>query len=177
MVHTAFELWGEWDIFGDASQRSLVDLEILANDMADRYADYPPEISPEQQEHLATTVKNWSIEHGLTVRPAPSFVAQDLDPHGILATNAPVTLFPSPFPRACFEQAKSLQKAYNELYAAISNDEDWLENIMREYDYISIAFLYDPVTSQVHRVLDAVLSPVTSLLLRVVPRIAPLVSH
>jgi hypothetical protein len=97
------------------------------------YASYPPEIPPEQQAYLVQTVKNWSAEHGLLVRPSPAFISSDVNPNGVLATNAPVTLFPSPFPKACFEQARSLQKAYNELYAAIASDQAWLEDIMKEY--------------------------------------------
>jgi glutathione synthase len=97
------------------------------------YASYPPETPPEQQAYLVQTVKNWSAEHGLLVRPSPAFISSDVNPNGVLATNAPVTLFPSPFPKACFEQARSLQKAYNELYAAIASDQAWLEDIMKEY--------------------------------------------
>jgi len=95
--------------------------------------NYPPEIASAESEQLLFTIKDWSIAHGLTVRPPPALVASDADPHGILATTAPVTLFPSPFPRVCFEQAKSIQKAYNQLYAAISQDEGFLQAIVKEY--------------------------------------------
>lgn len=97
------------------------------------YPAYPPPLTAEQREYLLTTLKDWSIAHGLAVRPAPSFVAQDLDPSGVLATTAPVTLFPSPFPRSCFDEALSIQAAYNELYSAIARDEEWLEQIVKEY--------------------------------------------
>lgn len=96
------------------------------------YGSYPPHISAGQQAYLVQTVKNWSAEHGLLVRPAPTFVSEEVNPNGVLATNAPVTLFPSPFPRAPFEQARSLQRLYNELYAAIASDQPWLEEIMKE---------------------------------------------
>lgn len=100
------------------------------------YANHPPAITPEQEEYLVQSVKDWSVQHGLTVRPSPTFVSKETDPHNILATNAPVTLFPSPFPKSCFDQAQSIQKAYNELYAAIANDEEWLEGIAKEYEPI-----------------------------------------
>lgn len=96
------------------------------------YGEYPPPLTPEQQEYLVQTVKNWSIEHALTVRPSTAVVPEVTNPNNVLATNAPVTLFPSPFPKACFEQARSLQQVYNELYAAIASDEQWLEEIMKE---------------------------------------------
>lgn len=98
----------------------------------DYFTTYPPDLDPVEREYILSSIKNWSIEHGLAVRPQPAFVPHENDPHGILATNAPATLFPSLFPRSCFEEARSLQKAYNELYAAISMDEEWLGNIMEE---------------------------------------------
>jgi len=94
------------------------------------YESYPPQISPEQEAYLVQTIKNWCIQHGLTVRP--NFLSDEVNRNHVLATNAPVTLFPSPFPQACFDQAKDLQQVYNELYAAIASDEAWLEEIMRE---------------------------------------------
>ena len=56
----------------------------------------------------------------------------EVDPEGALAIHAPVTLFPSRFPRKCFEQATSVQKAYNELYAKISGDEPFLSGLVDE---------------------------------------------
>jgi hypothetical protein len=59
-------------------------------------------------------------------------VTSESDPHGVLATTAPVTIFPSPFPRVCFEQAKAVQEAYNELYSSISRDEGFLKGVVEE---------------------------------------------
>jgi len=98
--------------------------------MAD--ATYPPQQTSEEIDHLVTVIKDWSIAHGLAVRPSPVIVSEDVDPHRILATTAPVTLFPSPFPGACFDQAQSIQEAYNELYASIAQDEDFLKGIVEE---------------------------------------------
>ncbi|KAF2866543.1 hypothetical protein BDV95DRAFT_504752 [Massariosphaeria phaeospora] len=99
---------------------------------ADSSPGYPPELSPEEERYLVTNVKDWSIAHGLAVRPAPSFVESSQDPAGVLATTAPVTLFPSLFPHTCFEQGLAIQKAYNELYSAIARDEEWLQEIVKE---------------------------------------------
>lgn len=93
---------------------------------------YPPVITGTESQGLLTTIKDWSIAHGLAVRPPPSLVSAESDPNGVLATTVPVTLFPSPFPRVCFEQAKSVQKAYNQLYARIAQDEDFLTEIAQE---------------------------------------------
>ncbi len=95
------------------------------------YEKYPPSISPEQEDYILSTIKDWSIQHGLAVRPSPSFVPEEIDGSEVLATTAPVTLFPSPFPENCFRQGQLLQTTYNELYAAISNDEQWIEEIMK----------------------------------------------
>ena len=96
------------------------------------YSAYPPELNGEQKEYILSNLKDWSIAHGLAVRPAPSYVPQETDPSGALATTAPVTLFPSPFPRECFEQARSVQKAYNDLYAAVSRDDEFIAQTVQE---------------------------------------------
>ena len=93
---------------------------------------YPPALSDQELQLLCSEINDWAIAHGLAVRPSPSFVSQDTDPVGVLATTAPVTLFPSLFPKACFEEALRVQKAYNLLYAAIARDEEWLEGVIKE---------------------------------------------
>ncbi|EGY14850.1 glutathione synthetase [Verticillium dahliae VdLs.17] len=93
---------------------------------------YPPSLKQAEQDDLVQTIKDWSIGHGLAVRPQPSVVSSDVDPKSMLAINVPVTLFPSPFPRQCFEQARTVQKTYNELYAAISRDEEFLADAVKE---------------------------------------------
>ncbi|KAI8940697.1 hypothetical protein NX059_001965 [Plenodomus lindquistii] len=95
-------------------------------------SEYPPQLSIGEEAFLLSNLKDWSIAHGLAVRPAPSFVQQSQDPSGVLAATAPVTLFPSVFPKSCFEEGVTIQKAYNELYSAISQDEDWLRDIIGE---------------------------------------------
>ncbi|KAF4816900.1 Glutathione synthetase [Colletotrichum tropicale] len=93
---------------------------------------YPPRLSQPEQDALVQTIKDWAIGNGLSVRPPPAVVSADVDPKGILAVNVPVTLFPSPFPKQCFAQARSVQKTYNELYAAISRDEEFLSEMVNE---------------------------------------------
>lgn len=100
------------------------------------YPSYPPALTEQQYQHLLGEIKDWSIGHGLAVRPPPSFISKEQDPSGVLACTAPVTLFPSLFPRACFERAVAVQQAYNELYSVIARDGEWLEGVVREYVYI-----------------------------------------
>lgn len=97
------------------------------------YPDYPPILDSEQLDYLLSNIKDWSILNGLAVRPSSSFVSEELDPSRSLAVTAPVTLFPSLFPRACFEEARAIQTAYNELYACIANNEEWLGEVVKEY--------------------------------------------
>lgn len=96
------------------------------------FAGYPPPLSPSQQDYLVSIVKGWAARHGLAVKPPQSLISEEADPHGVLTTNAPVTLFPSPFPRICYDTAVSVQTTYNELYAAISRNESWLGKIIEE---------------------------------------------
>ena len=96
------------------------------------YPKYPPDLSEAQLQYLITSAKDWSIANGLAVRPVSSFVSQEQDPSGSLAVTAPVTLFPSLFPRNCFEQGLDIQTTYNQLYAAIASDETWLKKVVEE---------------------------------------------
>ena len=99
---------------------------------ASPYPNYPPSLTADQFEYLLSNVKDWSLLNGLAVRPSTSFISSDIDPSRSLGTTAPVTLFPSLFPRACFDEALALQTAYNELYMAIASDEAWLKSIVEE---------------------------------------------
>lgn len=91
-------------------------------------ATYPPQLNSNEISHLVTIIKDWSIAHGLAVRPPPAIASDEVDSHYI----APITLFPSPFPRVCFDQAQSIQETYNKLYASISQDEEFLKDIVEE---------------------------------------------
>lgn len=96
------------------------------------YANYPPHLSPEQQDFLVTFTKDWAIQNGLAVRPNLTLLPEGADSNHVLATTAPVTLFPSPFPRACFAEAQALQTVYNQLYATITSNQEWLGGIIEE---------------------------------------------
>ena len=100
--------------------------------MSDLFANYPPLLSPEQEQYLSRTAKEWSISHGLAIRPPQSHRKDQDDPHGNLAIAAPITLFPSLFPLNCYHEALMIQTAYNELYANIAIDEEWLGAVVTE---------------------------------------------
>lgn len=92
---------------------------------------YPPSITDDEVAHLTDVVKDWSAGNGLVIRPPATVIAADADPNGITAVSAPVTLFPSPFPKECFAQANEVQQTYNELYAAVSRNEAFLEETVK----------------------------------------------
>lgn len=93
---------------------------------------YPPAVDEDERARLVEVIKDWTVANGLTVRPPPTLISADSDPQGVLATSVPVTLFPSPFPRVCFDQARAVQKAYNDLYAKVSQDVDFLSSMVKE---------------------------------------------
>lgn len=98
---------------------------------------YPPDLTPEQEAFLTTTIKDWSIAHGLAVRPRPDTLGNARGSSAIvdneaLATTAPITLFPSMWPLNCFHEALLIQTAYNEMYSAVARDELFLEGVVQE---------------------------------------------
>lgn len=91
---------------------------------------YPPDLTKQQSDFLAAQIKDWSIAHGLAFRPQIAYTEDDVEGNYVGA--APVTVFPSLFPLDCFQEALSLQTAYNKLYANIANNEKWLGRVVEE---------------------------------------------
>lgn len=91
---------------------------------------YPPQLTAEQEEYLTSTVQEWSITNGLVVRSPPAYTSQDAK--ASYAGTIPIALFPSQFPKDCFQEALEIQTAYNELYAAVASDEEWLGPVVKE---------------------------------------------
>ena len=104
--------------------RKLRNLRALL--MADVLPSYPPSLPPKALHFLLTSLTDYCLSHGITVRPNQQSGGNHL------ASHAPVTLFPSLFPRNAWEQALRIQTRYNELYAKIANDTEWLGKIMEE---------------------------------------------
>ncbi|BGP33825.1 Glutathione synthetase [Rhodotorula toruloides] len=83
---------------------------------------WPPKLSEEHEQHVLAQAADWALAHGLVLRP--------LDASTASAIHAPYSLFPSPFPRHLFEEAKRLQPLYNDLYARITADDAFLEQVV-----------------------------------------------
>jgi hypothetical protein len=88
---------------------------------------YPPRTSPLELVKILTSFHDYCLSHGLTVRPP---AAQN--PLNAVAITAPISLFPSLFPRVCWKFGRDVQRAYNALYAAIAADYEWLEKVVSE---------------------------------------------
>ena len=84
---------------------------------------WPPKLTPNQLEHLLTLSTTYALAHGFTLLPpAPTF-----PPTSTVA--APLSLFPTPFPRALYHLARELQPLYNALYARIALDWAFLDSV------------------------------------------------
>ncbi|RAK78353.1 glutathione synthetase [Aspergillus fijiensis CBS 313.89] len=93
---------------------------------------YPPPLSEEQDLWLASSVQDWQINHGFLLKRVRSQSA-----HSVLCCPIGVTLFPTPFPRAQFDEALNLQSIYNELYCAMTEDEHWIQTTIQEILHVN----------------------------------------
>lgn len=90
--------------------------------------EWPPKLSDEQIATLLLESSTYALGHGFTLLPPhPASGAPPAPTHAIAA---PLSLFPSPFPREEYERAKSLQVAYNALYARVALDWAFLDRVM-----------------------------------------------
>lgn len=84
---------------------------------------FPP-LTPGQTTLLVDKSQSWGLAHGLVMYP-PGFVLS-------LATVAPLTLFPTPFPKQAFEQALAVQQTFNRLYTLVASSKGWIESISKD---------------------------------------------
>ncbi|KAM9899850.1 hypothetical protein OXX69_009321 [Metschnikowia pulcherrima] len=84
-----------------------------------------PALSAENQSLLVENLLQWCLANGLVMYP-PKF-----EPFS--ANNAPITLYPTPFPRDMFERAVNVQKSFNSLYASVvARQKPWLLEVVKE---------------------------------------------
>jgi glutathione synthase len=91
---------------------------------------WPPELSEQQLESLTLLATTYALSHGLLYLP----VAASPPPAPTSAIHAPVTLFPTPFPRHLFSLAQRLQPMYNVLYSRVAMDQEFLDKVMGEVE-------------------------------------------
>jgi hypothetical protein len=85
---------------------------------------WPPELTSAQQSHLLSLATLHSLSHGFTLLP-PSSPSPPTH-----TTAAPLSLFPTLFPRNLYNLAKEIQPLYNALYARIALDWEFLDRVM-----------------------------------------------
>ena len=86
--------------------------------------DWPPSLTEEQHAHLLLLSTTYALSHGFTLLPP----APTSPPTHAFA--APLSLFPTPFPRRLYDLAKEIQPLYNALYARIALDWEFLDRVM-----------------------------------------------
>jgi len=85
---------------------------------------WPPTLTEEQQSHLLLLATTYAFSHGLTyLPPNPTFPPTS-------TISAPLSLFPTPFPRHLFELVREIQPIYNALYARVALDWQFLDRVM-----------------------------------------------
>ncbi|CUM66468.1 uncharacterized protein PRCAT00004132001 [Priceomyces carsonii] len=84
-----------------------------------------PRLTAGQEEELQSELQQWSLANGLVMYP-PGFVEYSVNV-------APVTLFPTPIPKAAFQDAVQVQQLFNKLYAkVVSTNKLWLMKILED---------------------------------------------
>lgn len=82
-----------------------------------------PSLSGSNQAELVEKLLQWTLANGLVMYP-PNFESYS-------ANNAPVTLYPTPFPKDLFERAVDVQQIFNKLYVnVITNQKKWLIDLI-----------------------------------------------
>ncbi|KAK1226677.1 Glutathione synthetase [Marasmius sp. AFHP31] len=97
------------------------------------YSSWPPNLTSSQREELHKSATTWALSRGLCYLPPPSpdalsSTVANLPPAA--AIHAPISLLPTPFPRASFLSAQRLQSVYNVLYSRIATDTEFLDRYM-----------------------------------------------
>ncbi|KAJ7507267.1 hypothetical protein B0H11DRAFT_1970962 [Mycena galericulata] len=90
------------------------------------FSEWPPALSEDQLDALTLYATTYALSHGLLYLPAVK--PQPVIPNS--AIHAPLSVFPSPFPRRLFSLARRLQSTYNILYARIATDVEFLDKVM-----------------------------------------------
>jgi glutathione synthase len=87
-----------------------------------------PDLNQEQLKQLIFEMSQFGLSNGLIMYPPAPY----LNYQPVLA---PVTLFPTPFPRKQFLKAILIQQIYNKLYANVVSEHNWLTDIIKELSF------------------------------------------
>lgn len=84
-----------------------------------------PKLGKEELQELIFEATQFGLSNGLMMYPPSPFLNYQ-------PTLAPITLFPTPFPRKQFVKGLDIEKTYNKLYAAVVSEHHWLTNIIKD---------------------------------------------
>ncbi|KAF9187147.1 hypothetical protein BGZ51_001529 [Haplosporangium sp. Z 767] len=106
-------------------------------------SDLASTLTDEQLQILKDAALDFCLSHGLVVRPP--IAANDTAALAGGVINAPVSLFPTPFPTNAFNDAIKIQPLYNQLVHDISQDDAFLKEIMESLSTVDdfVKRLYD----------------------------------
>ncbi|KAG0307317.1 hypothetical protein BGZ98_000552 [Dissophora globulifera] len=109
--------------------------------------DFATTVTEEQLLILKDAALDFALSHGLVVRPPLPSKADSPEAHALAGgvNNAPVSLFPTPFPTKAFNNAISIQPLFNQLVHDISEDDAFLKEIMESLSTVDdfVKRLYD----------------------------------
>jgi hypothetical protein len=89
------------------------------------YSKWPLELDQSGEDYLIDSLKDVGLSLGFSVKYKSPEIGES-------AALAPITLFPSLFPKSCFETAKKVQKSYNDLYISVASDVEWLDECIKQ---------------------------------------------
>ncbi|KAI3402340.1 GSH2 [Candida oxycetoniae] len=113
-----------------------------------------PDLSNEQEDALKINLQQWALTNGLVMYP-PNFEPCQVNV-------APITLFPTPIPRSCFDSANKVQKLFNELYVSlVSKEKSWLVGILAELAQFDPEFTGKLFEIYQKSIADGVLQPLS----------------
>jgi hypothetical protein len=92
--------------------------------MSNPLPEWPPKATDQEREELLSLAVDYALSTSLVLRP------QGDPPSTNEAIHAPFSLYPTPFPRHLFATALALQPLYNEVYARVTNDDEFLESVI-----------------------------------------------
>src|SRR5437868_9566014 len=92
------------------------------------FPEYPPNLSSENLKSLKELAIDWSLSHGLVIRPPTKLALSN----NSSVMHAPISLFPSPFPRKTYYEAIELQPTFNLLFHKLSQDHEFIDHVVKE---------------------------------------------
>ncbi|TIA92334.1 hypothetical protein E3P99_00619 [Wallemia hederae] len=89
---------------------------------------FPPKIEQEYQKELIDNLRAYCLGNGLVLLPPVGKDEKQVKTN--MAVHAPVSLFPTPFPKKLYDEANKVGVVFNELYANIARDVGFIDEVM-----------------------------------------------